>query len=140
MRNNRFAASRQGGYLLLEALVAFGILAVGVFALFSVHSAGRTAARSLSRRDAALEIANGVIEKLRATPRLADAADQPYALAAPWTNALPGAQCFVTVADYRADAPGLKRVTVRVSWPGRGRGKRSAVLETLIAAGDGHAK
>ncbi len=128
------------GYLLLEVVIAFGIVAVGIFAMLSVQRSQLLASRRMAEHDIALEIANAALERLKAQDALADTDGEPLPLAPAAAASLPNPECAASVADYRANTPGLKRVRVSVSWGDEGQARRRVALQTLMAKGGGHAK
>ena len=119
--------------MLLEIVIAFGILAVGIFALLNVQQAQIETARSMARYESALDAANALLERFRAHGLpAADADGEPMALALPTDTPLIDATCRLWVSDFNADTPGLKRVRVVVSWRGRRRRVKRVSLETLM--------
>ena len=128
----------EGGYLILEAVIAFGIIAVGIFAMLSVQRMQSQTGRSLTRHAIALEAASSVLERVRASGPLDDAAAKPIDAALPSLKSLLDAKCRVWISDLQPNTPGLKRVKVTVTWLDQS-GRRCAVtLETLVAKGSAH--
>ena len=131
---------RECGYLLLEIVIAFGILAVGIFALLNVQQAQIETGRSMARYETALDAANALLERFRAHGLPAGDADgKTVPLGLPAGTTLVDATCRLWIADLSADTPGLKRVRVVVSWRGRKRRVKRAELETLMIGGQADA-
>lgn len=128
------------GYLLLEVVIAFGVVAVGIFAMLSVQRSQLLASQRMAEHDIALEIANAALERLKAQDTLADTDGKALPLAPAAAASLPNPECTASVADYRANTPGLKHVRVAVSWGDAGRQRSRVELQTLMAKGGGHAK
>jgi len=124
----------------LEVIIAFGIVAVGIFATLSVQRSQLQASRRMAQHDIALEIANAALERLKAQDTLADTDSETLPLAPAAAASLPNPECIASVADYRANTPGLKRVRVAVSWGYGEQARRHVALQTLMAKGGGHAK
>ena len=127
------------GYLLLEAVISLGIIAIALFAMLSVQQEQIHASQRLARYEIGLEAANCILERLRAAGPLADAVDKPVAMSFPSAEFLPQGKCCVTVSDFRPDTPGLKRVKVEVAWSEKSSRRKSVVLETLVMEGGAHA-
>ena len=124
------------GYLLLELVIALGIIVVGVFAMLSVHRSQVDTGRELARYDAALEAASSVLERVRAGKLpVRDVSGEAIDLDLPSGKTLPECECRLWASDYRPDTPDLKLVRVAVSWRAQTRRPRTVALETLVSAG-----
>jgi len=130
------AVTRRAGYLLIELIIALGIVVVGIFAVLNVHRSQVDTGRELARYDVALEAASSVLERVRAgVLPIGDMSGEAISLDLPSERTLPECVCRLWVSDYRADTPGLKLVRVVVAWRARSRRPRTVRLETLVSAG-----
>lgn len=127
---------RTHGYLLIELVIALGIIVVGVFAMLSVQRSQVDTGRELARYDVAIEAASSVLERVRAGALpIKDVSGEVVGLDLPSEKTLPECECRLWASDYRPDTPGLKQVRVVVSWRARTRRPRTVGLETLVFVG-----
>ena len=129
------AQRRQRGVAMLEALIAFLVLSVGLLALSRLQTGLRTNADAARERSEAVRLAQTDIEGLRA-----------FANSAAW-EAIADASSDVTPAGSRthytlervvrtsAD-PALKAVEVTLQWNDRHGAAQQLQLSTLIASQD----
>jgi len=147
-RRTRASTRPSAGYLLAELAVAACVFAVCFAAAVSLIHTARVQSRAAQEALVAQEAAQTVLERLRSRlPNLpTDRTDETVALPRELSHELKGLTCKVSVQDYAADTPGLKKVTVRVSWgraPGRrgqGRPRKRVEATTLMLVRRGAAQ
>lgn len=125
---------RQRGFTLIESLVAFAVLALGLIALLRVQPELRAHAETARQRSEAVRLAQQEIEGLRGFATLGGhsaIASHAYALE-------PDGQGSPRYAlERRVDAltwPGSRSVDVRVAWTDRRGEEQQITLSTVIAA------
>lgn len=126
----------QRGISMIESLIAFAVLALGMIALARLHTELRAGADGARERSEAVRLAQLDIEQLRAfaTP----AAWGAIADAEPVDVTPPGATTHYLrerVVHTHADA-GLKTVRVTLRWTDRQGAVQSLGLQTLIGSAD----
>ncbi len=129
-----FPRPRQRGFTLIESLLAFAMLGIGLIALLRVQPELRAHAETARQRSEAVRLAHQEIEGLRSFASLegfAAIADREYAVAPDgW-----GSPRYAL--ERRVDAtawPGLRAVDVRVVWTDRRGEEQQVTLSTVIAA------
>ena len=145
MAGGRARASTQStaGYLLAELAVAAFVFSVCFAAAVSLIHSSRALSRAAREALVAQEVAQTVLEHLRSRlPDLPpDCPDKAVALPRGLSHDLGDLTCKVSVRDYEADTPGLKKVTVCVSWGGApgfrnaGRARKRVEVSTLMFGG-----
>ncbi len=141
-RRTRASTRPAAGFLLAELAVAACVFAVCFAAAVSVIHAARVQSRTAREALVAQEVAQTVLEHLRSRlPDLPpDCADSAVAIPLGLAHDLGDLTCKMSVRDYEADTPGLKRVTVCASWGGapghrsRGRARKRVEVTTLMLA------
>lgn len=131
-----FPCHRQRGFTLIESLVAFAVLAIGLIALLRVQPELRAHAETARQRSEAVRLAQQEIEGLRGFSSL-----QGYAAIASHAYTLEpdGFGSPRYALERRVDAaawPGMRVVDVRVAWTDHRREDQQVTLSTLIAAHD----
>ena len=127
--------SQQRGVALLEALIAFLVLSIGLLALSRLQTHLRTNADAARERSEAVRLAQADIESLRV-----------FASRADW-DSIADASADVTPAGSRTRyalervvqasvEPGLKAVQVTLQWSDRHGTAQQVQLATLIAGQD----
>lgn len=121
--------SSQRGFSLLEVLVAFVVMALTLGVLFQIFGTGLRTAGTADEYVRAATLAQG---------RLALAADTPPLEPGRRSGEFSGTpfrweQVIAPYADGPARPEGVEAytVSVRVFWPGGGRGERELTLDTL---------
>lgn len=121
----------QGGFLLVELVVAISVFAVGIAGIITSYNYGMDKLRTLKETTIAERVIQDEIERLRALPfdQLADCEGAPVAVSNPEFGELVQGTAVLTVAP--ADAPGLalKQVHVSVRW----RGDSGRVIHRSVA-------
>lgn len=125
---------RQRGFTLIEALIAFLVLSVGVLALLRLQPELRQHTEFARQRGEAVRLAQQELEALRgfATRAEFDAIAERAVTIEPDGLGSPR-----YALQRRVDAgawPGAKAVEVTVSWPDRQGAPQQVVLATLVAA------
>jgi Tfp pilus assembly protein PilV len=122
--------SKGGGCTLVEVLAAVLLLSIALLAIMTANTAARGAQQRAVCQSAARNVAQSIIDQLRAAP-----IDSISTMTFPATDSsLPsGNSIAVSVSAYPASGEtNLYKATVTVSWP-EGAGTRSVQYETLIA-------
>ncbi len=138
------AAWQQRGTSLVEALIAFVVLSLGVLALSRGQSLLRLHADTARQRSEAVQFAQHDLESLRAYATLDTAPGLPsYAAIASGVERHDAAGTSTANASYRlqrsidsAAFAHAKTATVQVDWTDRGSQTQQIVLDTIIAAAD----
>ncbi|MFT3956193.1 MAG: prepilin-type N-terminal cleavage/methylation domain-containing protein [Piscinibacter sp.] len=125
----------QRGLTLIEALVAFLILSLGMLAVVRLQPELRQHAEAARHRSEATRFAQQDIEALRglASASLATIVDTDYSIE---PDGLGSPRYALQRRVDPAAWPQARGVTVVVSWPDRGGELQQVVLGTLIAASD----
>lgn len=129
------AGAANAGFSLLELTAAIFVLTVGMFGAVQMYHVGVSKAGAVREAATAATAIDNELETLRATPfeALENGEHGQFVSETPALNSLFKAQPKVLIADYDAEHPDLKRVTVSVRWVGEhGRGIEKGVT-TLIA-------
>jgi Tfp pilus assembly protein PilV len=121
-------ASRRG-IVLLEAVVAFGLLAVLITVCLQMLAATAAARRAAEQRAVALQEAANIVERIAAAPwdqisteRLAE-----VGLSSSVREILPGARVELTVEASNDAGPPGKHVELEISWTNAGGGSDTPV-------------
>lgn len=127
---------RQRGISMLESLIAFAVLALGMIGLARLHTELRAGADAARERSEAVRLAQEHIEQLRAFA--APAGWAAITNAEPVDVTPPGATTHYLrerVVQTHADA-GLKTVRVTLRWTDRQGAAQVLGLQTLIGSAD----
>ena len=138
---NTHYASRQRGASLIEALVAFLVLSLGMLAMARVQSGLRQNADVARERSQAVRLAQQDLEALRGFAAMNAASGVPaYAAIANATlDVTPAAsptRYGLTRTVQTSDDPAFKTVGVSVGWTDRAGAPQQAQLSTAIAGHD----
>ena len=122
--------SRSGGFTLVEVLAAVLLLSIALLAIMSANTAARYAQQRAVNQSAARNVAQSIIDQLRAAP-----IDSISTKTFPTSDsALPSGNSIAvsTVGYPTLSETNLYTSTVTVSWPESGN-TRTVKYETLIA-------
>lgn len=128
--------TRQSGFALLELIFAFSIVTVGMFGVLQMYHLGLGKLHATNERAMALEAVQNELETLIAQPfeSLEVTTGRPFMTKARAFERLVRAEGVVAIEDS-ADAPGLKTITVRLSWTGENARRITKELVTMAADG-----
>ncbi|HMC16374.1 MAG TPA: hypothetical protein VKI18_12125, partial [Albitalea sp.] len=125
------------GASLLEALIAFAVLSLGLLGMVRLQSHLRLEADIARQRSEAVRLAQQDIETLRGFAALAAAANQrSYAGITSAVQATDVTNTHYDVTRGIADNTGHKTVSVTAAWSDRTGKPQSVALESLIAGSD----
>jgi Tfp pilus assembly protein PilV len=141
---SRFGSRAQRGTTLLEGLVAFLVLSLGMLCVLRVQSQLRLNSDLARQRSEALRIAQEEVEKMRTFSVIAlRAGANAYAsLTSGSLSVDAGTQSgrntgyMLTREVNAADAPAAKNANVRVAWDDRSGARQQVVLSTMITGHD----
>ena len=144
MRAPAFAQRRQRGTTLLEALVAFLVLSLGMLTVVRVQTQLRFNSDVARQRSEAVRLGQEDLETLRAFSVLAASAGaRAYAEAVSASHQVDSSTGFATNTRYTvarqidaAGAPHAKNATVTVSWSDRSGDTQQVTLNSVIAGAD----
>ena len=144
MANCSSPKTRQRGTTLLEGLVAFLVLSLGMLSVVRVQSQLRLNSDVARQRSEAVRLAQEEMEKMRAFSVIAARAGaSAYASLASATaifdanSGQPGNTSYRMTRDISAaDVPNSKNATVNVSWDDRTGNTQQVVLNSLISGHD----
>src|SRR6056297_2227173 len=68
----RHALPREPGFTMIEALVTFVVLAIGVLGIVSLMTTSKTAQHEAAQRARAVTMADGILERVRENPQALD--------------------------------------------------------------------
>lgn len=133
--SHRPLPSRQRGIALLEALLAFLVLSIGMLALSRLQNELRAGADEARERTEALRLVQSDIEDLRAFAGMAgwEAIDNASADVTPAGSTT---QYTLERAVQTIAGPALKAVQVTLRWTDRHGAAQQLRLDTLIAGQD----
>jgi Tfp pilus assembly protein PilV len=134
----------QRGTTLLEGLVAFLVLSLGMLSVVRVQTQMRVNSDVARQRSEAVRIAQEEVEKMRAFSSIAvRAGASAFASLASGTVDVNASEPVATNADFvltrevtAADVPASKNATVTVAWDDRTGTQQQVILNTLIAGHD----
>ena len=111
---------RRRGYSMIELLVAAGLLATLLTVCVQLTGAASAEQRALRQRQAAMNEAANVLERLSIRPwnELTDKSPGELPLSAAARQSIPEGRLEVHVAQP-ADQAGAKRISVIIRWPDR---------------------
>jgi len=121
-------------FLLVEVVIAASVFITCFAAAISLVHQSHVQLRTTQQKQIALELAQMEIERLRSRlPEPPDdcteaAVEPPQIL----SGVLRGLKCTRTVRDLDSKHPGLKKVTVSVSWSSSSRSRKTIRLASLI--------
>jgi len=125
------------GFSIIELAIALAALAVVVTVVYSLLATGTGGVRRAQAMMSARHIAEHQIALVRvaasAGKALEDGTDREVPLGLEAAKGMADTKCLLTVHDDDERRPGLKRVTVRVTWSQGGGGEMEYRLETLVA-------
>jgi len=129
--------SQESAFSLVELSVAVAVFAIAMTVVLSLITMGTEGARDTQAKMSARHIAEHQISLLRLDAaegkRLPDVAGQEVQPGIKAGRGMDDLKCLLTIRDDDASRPGLKKVTVRVTW-GQSRGReREYELESLVA-------
>jgi type II secretory pathway pseudopilin PulG len=121
---------RRRGYSMIELLVAAGLLATLLTVCVQLSGAASAEQRALRQRQAAMNEAANVLERLSIRPwnELTDKGLAEFPLSTAARQSLPEGRLEVHVVQP-ADQAGAKRISVQIRWPDRdGRPEKAVRL------------
>jgi type II secretory pathway pseudopilin PulG len=123
-------------FVFSELAAALGILAILMSSVLGSLAFSRAALRRTERATAARYLADYQISQVRAAAAAGEpvpnVTEQELPPGLRSAERIPDLHCFVTIRDMDADHPGLKRVTVRITWQSDGRVPAETIRETLV--------
>ena len=133
--SGRPRSRRRRSFLLVELAVAAGVFAASFAAALAIMSRGHAQLRAMRQKSAALELAQAELERTRARlPKVPqDCASEPVETITTPGVMLRGLTCARTVGDFGPRSPGLKQITVTISWVSSARSRKSVSLSCLVA-------
>ena len=141
---SRCGSHRQSGSTLLEALIAFLVLSLGMLAVARVQTHLRLGAELARQRSEAVRLAQEDIESLRAFSALAASAGaRSYEGVASATRTVDSSTGYASNTRYlvqrridAASAPQAKMASINVNWTDRSGNAQQVALHSIIAATD----
>ncbi|WP_081941293.1 type IV pilus modification protein PilV [Pseudomonas soli] len=115
--------AKEGGMTLLEVLLAMTVLALGVFAAAALQVRGMQAAESARRDGQALQLAQGMLERVRASGTL-EAGEESA-----WRSRV--TQVLGTSAQGRIRRH-ADMLELQVSWPAQAEGRPPLQLQGRV--------
>jgi prepilin-type N-terminal cleavage/methylation domain-containing protein len=107
----------QGGFTLIEILIALGILLIVIVGLVSTTSKSTHVAAISERESAAIELVHDRIDRVRVDPDYGGL-DTTYAKTETSFPTLAGFQRVTTIVRFTSSSNDYKKVTVTVTGPG----------------------
>ena len=122
-------------FLLVEVVIAAFVFISCFAAAISLVHQGHVHLRATQQKQIALELAQIEIERLRSQlPTIPhDCTEAAVEPPQPVSGALRDLKCTRTVRDLDGNHPGLKKVTVSVSWSSSSRSRKTVRLASLIS-------
>lgn len=141
---SRPAAARQRGTTVLEALVAFLVLSLGMLTVARVQTQLRLSSDVARQRSEAVRLGQEDLESLRAFSVVAASAGaRSYADVTSASTVVDSAAGYVTNTRYQvarqidaASAPNARNAAVTVRWSDRSGAAQQVVLNSIISGGD----
>lgn len=135
MKSRRHLLSH--GFSIIELTIAIAALAVMMTVVFSLLTTGTGGVRRAQAMMSARHLAEHQVALVRLAAStgeaIQDGADREVPLGLDAAKGMADAKCLLTVQDDDEGRPGLKRVTVRVTWSQEGGREMEYRLETLVA-------
>jgi Tfp pilus assembly protein PilV len=144
---NLIFKTRQSGFAIIEALIAFLLLGIGVAALVYLQGNLMSGSGTSKARAEAMELAQFRMEILRNYVEEAEFQDSLYSAVQKEPDTIPGVNAEYTVsyelngtdiasstpiADAQLSTADPQRITVRVDWPNSEGGSEEVSLETML--------
>jgi len=107
----------QGGFTLIEILIALAILLIVIVGLVSTTGKSTHVAATSERESAAIELVHDRIDRVRVDPDYGGL-DTMYAKTETSFPTLPGFQRVTTIVRVTSSSNDYKKVTVKVTGPG----------------------
>lgn len=128
---------KTGGFSLVEMTAAIGIFSVGILTVVVIFQKGIAQTGMLYEEQIALEVAESIIEHLRAKglPKVEGESEIPLAESLEAAKSLRDLHISLSVRDFDPKKPGLKEAALTLTWQNFSRRKRQITLTTLIAEG-----
>lgn len=129
-------ADRQGGVVLIEALIAVLIFSIGILGVVGMQAASVTAVTDAKYRAEAAMVANQIVARMWADQaNIAAYATGPVLMSSYEANLPQGKRQVVVGALPALPAPQMRTVTVTITWqPPQGTTVRTYVTETQISS------
>jgi hypothetical protein len=132
------SSKRQAGFGILEVMIAFIVIAIGVLAISGLQNSLLFNTGVAKARGEAMEVGQGVIEDIRtyiSEPQFLEAVD-PEALAAKYANTIQGINATYTITPTvsapDAEKDNLRQLSVVVSWTDATGNAESVVLSSFL--------
>ena len=121
----------------MEMTAAIGIFSVGILTVVVIFQKGIVQTGMLYEEQIALEVAESIIEHLRAKglPKVEGESEIPVAESLEAAKSLRDLHISLSVRDFDPQRKGLKEITLRLSWQNFSRRKHQITLTTLMAEG-----
>jgi len=119
----------------VEMTAAIGIFSVGILTVVVIFQKGIVQTGMLYEEQIALEVAESIIEHLRAKglPKVEGESEIPLAESLEAAKSLRDLHLSFSVRDFDPKKPGLKEAALTLTWQNFDRRKRQITLTTLIA-------
>lgn len=126
------------GFSMIELMVALFVTTLGTLAVLSLIVSSQGAASRAADQVTAVNAARQEIEIIRgiSSQRLTNRTDAPLIGSVPQLQNLTGGHGYLTISDYPS-LPGVKLLTVRVTWTTRPSSSTKTYTATTLAAPNG---